>query len=498
MKKIYIYIYIIAGLIITSCEKVLDIKPESSLAYGTFWETEDGARAAQVAMHANLRNYQDELWYLGEIRSDIWGGNTIETNFDFDIIANDISTEKVPAFSANWAGFYSYLHVVNDVIKNAPGVDFTVEADKEYLLGQAYGIRAFVYYAMLKTWGDVPIVLEPVTQIDFNNLYIARSPASEVMARIKSDIETSLQHFGDNYSFFNNSRTYWSKNATLALKGDVYIWSGTLMGGGSADYTAAKQALQMIIDQTDKFQLLPNYADVFAYGNKNNREIIFAFSFAIDQATNMYGSFTARKNDIAALYTRSGGSTGPIIVNGGNRNGPSNLLLGKLTDFSDTRNEATFLRLYENPNATAYKASLLRKFWGTVNLGSQVMVDDVPVYRYADVILLMAEAKNHLGEDPSGEINMIRQRAYGANFPGHEYANGTKEQNTAAILEERLFEFIGEGKRWWDLRRAGNSWVFANVNTLNPETDSYKLLYPLTRDMLGRNPLLVQTPGYEE
>lgn len=497
-RALLIFVMIITGLLFTSCEKLLDIKPESSLGYGNYWETEDGAKAAQVALHANLRNYYSNLWYLGEIRSDIWGGNTIETCFDLEVIQQDISTTKVPSFSQNWAGLYTYLHLVNDIIKNVPKVPFTVENNKKYLLGQAYGIRAFIYYIMLRTWGDVPIVLQPTTEIDFNNLYVPRSPASDVMKQIKNDIDKSLEYFGDDNSFLKGKRVYWSKAATLTLKGDVYIWSGTNMGGGNEDYLIAKQALQMVIDQSATFQLLPNFADVFSYNNKNNKEIIFALSYGIDQATNMFSNFTARKNDIVNLYDRFGNTTASIIVNGGNRNGPSDELLAKWYDFSDKRNDATFIRLYANSDGTNYKASLLKKFWGTISSGLQVMADDVPIYRFADLILLMAEAKNLLGEDPSYYINLIRQRAYGSNYPGHEYINGTKDQNIEAILQERLFEFVAEGKRWWDLRRAGDQWVFANVKYLNPATDKYKLLYPLTRDMLGRNPLLTQTPGYED
>jgi len=393
MKRKLIYLLIIVVTVLTSCEKILELKPESSLGYGSFWNSEDGAKAAQVALHANLRNYYSNLWYLGEIRSDIWGGNTIETCFDLEVIQQDISTTKVPSFAQNWAGFYTYLHLVNDIIKNVPDVPFTNEKNKNYLLGQAYGIRAFIYYTMLRTWGDVPIVLEPTTKIDFDNLYIPRSPVSEVMKQIKGDIEKSLEYFGDDNTFLNNKRIYWSKAATLTLKGDVYIWSGTHMNGGNEDYITATQSLQSVINQTSTFQLLPKFADVFSYTNKNNKEIIFALSYEIDQASNIFGNFTARKNDILNLYTRDGGTTTNIVVNGGNRNGPSTELLTKWNDFDDTRNDATFIRLYKNPNGTNYVASLLRKFWGTVNLGSQVMADDVPIYRFADVILLMAEAK---------------------------------------------------------------------------------------------------------
>jgi hypothetical protein len=92
------------------------------------------------------------------------------------------------------------------------------------------------------------------------------------------------------------------------------------------------------------------------------------------------------------------------------------------------------------------------------------------LYRYADVLLLLAEAKAKLGEDISAEINAIRLRAYGTGYT--PYVSGSQTANMNAILEEYLREFIGEGKRWWALRRAGDSYVYANLNPafLNPSS----------------------------
>lgn len=146
-----------------------------------------------------------------------------------------------------------------------------------------------------------------------------------------------------------------------------------------------------------------------------------------------------------------------------------------LDDNDDSRKDATFIRLYIDDNGgagyptynePAYFGSVFNKFLGKVDGTDRIFENDVPVYRYADVVLLLAEAKNLLGEDPSGEINQIRQRAYGANYVAatHEYTNGSQTANTNAILDERYKEFIGEGKRWWDLRRAGASFVFDNIS----------------------------------
>src|SRR5690606_2063239 len=135
---------------------------------------------------------------------------------------------------------------------------------------------------------------------------------------------------------------------------------------------------------------------------------------------------------------------------------------------------------FRSYDASKYFGAVTNKFGGTVDGSVRRFDNDVPIYRYADVVLLIAEAKNHLGQDPSGEINQIRQRAYGANYDPltHAHTNGSQADNANAILDERYKEFLMEGKRWWDLRRAGDSYVIDNVAFLDPG-EEYKLILPI-------------------
>src|SRR5699024_5858188 len=152
---------------------------------------------------------------------------------------------------------------------------------------------------------------------------------------------------------------------------------------------------------------------------------------------------------------------------------------------------------YSSFTKDKYSSSILKKFLGRIDRSERVFDSDVPVYRYADVILLLAEAKNNLGEDPSDEINLIRERAYGEDYDdSHSYSNKSKDENTEAILKERYIEFIGEGKRWWDLRRMGDRYVIKHVPYIEAG-EEYKLQLPLSPDMIGRNNKLEQTKGWE-
>lgn len=498
MKKLKYFILFLAAIVISSCE--LDMQPESDLTYNGFWDTEEAARAAHVGIYSSYRNYAFTFLRMGEVRSDIWGGKTFANSpNDVDLIENNISSTIV--YFGNWANFYGLLHYINDFIKNAPDVEFQDEEELNHMMGQVYGLRAQVYYTMLKAWGEVPISTEPLLEVNLEELKKPRAPKAEVMAQIKSDIETSLEYFGDDNSLWEAKNVYWSKAATLALKGDAYIWSATVLGGGNGDLNEAKNALQEI----NAFELV-DYNSLWGQENEFNNEFIFAIDYQIDQASNFYGNlFTTRAVDIAELYDEEGNSMSDFVVNGLSRYGASDKTLLLLDDLEDQRRN-TFIRIYDdggyhipfeadNPN---YDGAILNKFLGIIgDDGSRWSYNNIPVYRYADVLLLLAEAKNNLGEDPSMEVNQIRERAYGENYDAnvHGFVSGTQSENKRAILDERYKEFVAEGKRWWDLVRAGDGIVFEEVPALDA-SEAYKIYYSISESMLANDPELEQTEGY--
>lgn len=125
------------------------------------------------------------------------------------------------------------------------------------------------------------------------------------------------------------------------------------------------------------------------------------------------------------------------------------------------------------------------------------MVDDYPIYRYADLLLMLAEAKYLLNEDPKVEINAVRERAYQGNYDEAMigFPNKAGDDNIAeAILQERLLEFMFEGKRWYDLRRFGDSYVFNH--TTAESSQPKRLLWPIDQTTLTNNRDLQQTDGY--
>lgn len=488
-----------------SCTKELDeVVPQDTISKDQALKDPNAARTLYHGAYGLFRSYNSTFFQLGEMRSDIWVDGLFTESVDGglqNLYRHNISNLNVPF--TNWAGFYNLIYNLNNVIKITPQTPLP-DAEKNRIAAELYGLRAYVYYTMLRTWGDVPLNTEPVESItNTAETYKRRTSADSVMLQIKSDIEQSLQLFGSNNALPAGKRVYWSRVATLVLKGDVFLWSGTHMNGGNADLTTAKNALQEVRNlQSATLDLQANYADIFDPVKKvNNKEIIFAVNYEIQQAQNgVFGSFLVNSIQAATLsFSQAATPTVASVypyVNGANRVGLNQAMITKLTSGpADQRISNTFRVLYSNAAPFAVRGVLLTKYIGTTAGTTQVFNTDYPIYRYADVLLLLAEAKAKLGEDPSAEINAIRQRAYGSSYTPYVNAGATANMN--AILDEYLREFIGEGKRWWALRRAGDTYVYANISpTYFSASSTAKFLLPLSIGMLTADPLLTQTKGY--
>lgn len=507
-----LYKFLFSGLMsvvilcsLVSCKKQLEeVVPQDAISTQLALTDANATQTLYIGAYARLRAFNSTLFNLGEMRSDIWADGLFVESADAtsqQLYTHNISALNVP-FS-NWAGFYNLIYNINNVIYVLPQSPVT-DPDKSRWLAEMYGLRAYIYYTMLKTWGAVPLTTEPVATI--NNAaetYKARTSEADVMKQIKSDIDKSLQLFGSSNTIPSGNRVFWNRVATLTLKGDVYIWSGTNMGGGAADFTTAKAALQEVKGlEGATLKLNANYADIFDPNKKaNNAELIFALNYESGQTTqSTFSNFTingvqASSYSLAPAATPTVASTYPY-VNGANRVGMNQSMITRLTSGpADQRIANSIKVMYSTASPFPVRAVLLSKWLGTISGTSQVYNNDYPIYRYADVLLLLAEAKTKLGEDPIAEITQIRQRAYGASALA--FINGTITDNMNVILEEYLREFIGEGKRWWALRRAGDNYVYANIkSTYLSQSTTAKLLLPISTSMIANDPLLNQTSGY--
>ncbi|MGX5819314.1 RagB/SusD family nutrient uptake outer membrane protein [Chitinophaga lutea] len=495
MKKILIICTFIVGCSQLSCTKMLELEPVSEISNSSFWKTESDVQGALAGMYVLLRNQAtNNLFLWGEGRSDAMGPNLAAPVFqtwDKNILTPDNANTIFSGASTTWQGMYGIVNACNLIIKQVPGIPFSTEAKRNNALAQAYAMRAYVYYVMARTWGDVVLVVEPTSNLD--GLQRERTPVAEVFQQIKVDVAKAISLFPDNA--LADGRKMWSLPALYALKADVFLWTGKRMNGGAADFQEALAACNEV--QKADVGLLPSFGNVFEYTNKGNREILFSVRRVYEETTEptiyawMYILDTWVPNSLdaetkAALLPTAGA---PYWA-------PSNTARLKFTD-DDTRKKPTIIELYtvDGGGNKTFFSSVVGKFNGTVVAGQRYFIDDYIIYRYADVLLMKAEAKNALGQDPSAEINDVRRRAYGAAFPAHEFVSGTPAANDAAILDERFRELMFEGKRWWDLIRFNKA--FDLVPSLQGRgADQHLLLWPIAISTISLNSKLIQNDGY--
>lgn len=488
-KKIYL-LGMVIFLLNHSCTEPLELAPISSIGANSFWQSEQDATGGVIGMYNQFRDLASRsLFYMGEARSEVMGHGIQNADFRQKYFENDMNEGNA---DLDWLQSYRVINYANLVIANVPDISFPSEDKKNDLLAQAYSMRAFVYFVLAKTWGDVPLVTEPVEGYDAETTFQERAAVSAVFDLIKSDLDEAINLFPNNE--FPSGRAMWSKPAANTLKGDVYLWTGKTMGGGDADITTALTALNEA--NSANLGLLDSFSRVFDFDNKGNQEIIFAVHFNdFESSNNMYSDMYINALDIRDTYD---GETLETIGTPGGFNwwAPSATMRNQFTE-EDSRKSASFLEIYSNEEDNTFITSIVLKGNGYSEGGTRRFLDDIVIYRYAELLLLIAEAKNALGQDPSTEINMVINRAYGDNFPMYEFSNGSQSENDEAILQERLFELAFEGKRWWDLVRFDQA--FDKVPSLQGKAgQTHLLLWPISLETISLNSKIVQNPGYEQ
>lgn len=500
MKLVKNFLYSTVLLMaITSCTDQLELDPVSQISNQSFWKTEEDVLGARTGMYIRLRAQADgNLLTWGELRSEVPDGSLAGNAGMHVFYYNELDRSNVGTAAGNarvsstWQGMYTVIHDANLLLKYAPEITFSSESVKNQVLAEAHAMRAYAYFTLTKTWGDLPLVMEPTEGYDPEVIMKERSPKEEVMSFIKSDIESALALFPN--SNFQGSRSMWSKPAAYALQAEVHLWTGKTMDGGTADFNTALSAIAAV-EESD-VTLLDDYASIFDYENKGNKEILMAVRYEDLEARdnfhmNMYMPGAYMTSEADAETQEALGVLGGL---------PSLSISQAVRDQFmpyDQRRDATFIdiEIPSSSGGTELFASVVSKFSGTVIGGNRRFIDDYILFRYADVLLMKAEAQNALGQDPTESINEVRRRAYGEHYNDHRYVHQSVQAADEAILQERLLELAMEGKRWWDLIRFEKA--FELVPSLqNRVGQTHLLLFPIAETTLSLEPKVQQNEGY--
>src|SRR5665647_2636193 len=481
--KIITFLCILSGsILLSSCNKDLNVVQKSQITSNSMWTSESDANAAMYGMYNKFRSaFSTGYIYWGEYRDGLWGEGLASQSDRDNAYLNRLSSSH--AYS-NWADLYTTINDCNLILKYTPGIAFSNEANKNKVLANAYFVRSFCYFWIARIWGDAPLLLNGFESDKQDDLYPTRQPSSEIFAQVAKDFNEALAKMPMSVT----DRNLASKASINMLKADYYLWMSKVRNGGPAALQNAKDALAEV-KSSSNYLLLSDYSNVFK--NKLNQEIIFAWSYVKDEFTGGYPADYL----VPSQYTSVATIENPVKV-GSHQQWCFYTQAYKdflLSETIDTRTIVSFDTFYDAPKKQTFQ--WINKFAGTWESGTRIFNSDIVVYRYADVVLFNAEIENALGNTGIAitELNKIAKRAYGVDnyYPSTLSANEVNNK----ILDERMKEFTAEGKIWWDFVRFGVAFIKV-PSLVGRETEQNILLWPVNAASINGNPNIIQTPGY--
>jgi starch-binding outer membrane protein, SusD/RagB family len=464
MKNI-IAIVCICLFVCTSCkEDFLELTPQSTIAPETFFKTAADAVTAVNGCYKSLAvgsQYGSTFQILMETRGDNYLDQDPSSGAGQNYQINRFSDSPGNTNLYNaWTSLYSTTFRCNTVLESVEPIkmDNTL---KNRIKAEASFIRALSYFNLLRLWGDVPLVIKSIDPVGASNL--KREATTAIYAQIEADLTFAATNLPSTHAAIDLGRV--TKGAAQGLLGKVYLYQ--------KKYTNAKTVLDEVINSRT-FSLLPNIAETFSPTVKYHAEILFAVRFTKGIAGQDHGYWYANTQIIGLDST-----------------------LFKAYDAVDTRR-----MMIEFAKPTGNSNILPRKFIDIAvnnNTGT-----DFPILRYADVLLLQAEALNEIGYSNSttagtafAHLNAVRKRAGLTELTATNLVDQTAFRKE--IYKQRRLELPFEGDRWFDMVRTGTAIEGIAASSKKITIEPFRFLYPIPQqeiDIMNNKTTFPQNPGY--
>lgn len=473
MKK-----YIPLILILLSSCNLLDQTSESSFTPDNFYKNADDARAAVNAVYDPLKTanlYDQAMWVLQDQATDDaeWGGGRSTANQAKNDLDKYTFTPATSTFQSVWTTAYQGINRANTVQDRVPAIPMDT-ALKSRLLAEARFMRGFYYFTLVRLFGGVPLILKETTSLD--NLAIPRATAEEVYTQIIADFTAAESVLPLSYTGADAGRA--TKGAAKAFLAKVYLTR--------QDWPAAAAKSKEVIDLA-VYNIWDNFKDVFALSNKNGKEAIFevqAVGGGLGEGSFMQGYMRPNFDRVNGI---AGFGDDPVTANLYNTYQPTD----KRRDIS--------IRLYSATTTPAAPASItfpayVYKYLDPSATANGEGSNNFPIMRYADVLLMYAEALNEQAAGNSeaySAVNRIRTRAGLTALD-----NLTQDQFRDSVLLERRLELAFEGHRWYDLVRTKKLITAMKAQNSGITVDEKHYLYPIPQTEIDVNSNLKQNPLY--
>jgi len=490
MKKYITTLSVLALLAVSCSEDFLEKAPLDTINTENFYQTEEDAIAAINGAYQPLqwpKLYNMRMW-----TSDIMAGNSIvgagggDDGRETQDMANFVTATDNPGVLDLFRGPPPGILRCNVVLQEVSGMEID-ENIKNRVLGEAYFLRGLYHFILVRYFGDIPLILEP--QAPGDNLRPSRTDRDIVYEQIIEDLTMAMDLLPAKSTYSSSDLGRAAKGAATGLLAKVYLTLG--------DW-------DQVVTLTDEvtslgYTLNPNYGDNFDVLNKNSQESLFEIQYISDAGED----FWSNENQASWLSTFTGPRNSDMVAGGWGWNQATQEFIDAYEE-DDLRKDVTIF--YEgcpqfdgqdyDPaySTTGYN---LRKF--LVTKSESATYDNsplnFPVLRYADVLLMKAEALNNLDRTSEAEapLNAVRARA---GLPAVTGLSQTEFRDK--VLHERRMELAFEGQRWFDMIRIdGGQWGLDFLHSIGKLNASEKhLLFPIPLKEIESNPNLSQNPGY--
>ena len=462
----------------SSCSNFLDVPPQGQAATAQFFQTSADAAAASGATYAKLREWNLIAfnWLsITTLTSDDGEKGSVTGDAEF---LNDFTyfrlTSTAGPLDGYWVGQYQQVNLCNQVIANVPGINMDVTLRNRYV-AEAKFLRALAYFNLVRAFGGVPLIQQPVTDSTPDLQNPARASSADVYAAIIQDLTAATTVLPASYSSSDVGRA--TKGAAYALLAKVQLYN--------KNYTAAAAAAA----QVTGYSLVSDYYSMFRIRGENGPESIFEIMCSTipgncDASNSQWAQVQGVRPQFGWGFFNPTASLENAFEAGDTRKAGTILFRGQTTPDGDVIDPNSSNPRY---NMKAYTPNSVSK---VCNYGSD---QNVRVLRYAEVLLIQAEAANEMGQTGTamGYVNQIRQRA------GLKALSTSLSQSDArnAIWQERRVELALEyGDRYFDLVRQGRAaTVLASKGFVAGKNELMPI--PLTEITLSGGKL-TQNPGY--
>jgi hypothetical protein len=420
----------------TACKKsFLEIPSETALSTPLYFKSQSDFQQAINGAYAPLRgayNGSNGAWAMGELRSDntTYKYNPNDRGTTQGEFVKDFQDDNTSGVSANkYFSDYQVIARTNQILALIDGVEFEAAA-KSNIKGQALFLRAFAYFDLVQYFGSVPLHLKPATTLGKTALPL--SSVDDIYKQIIDDVQQAAGFLPDKATQEPGRVTSGSAKTLL---GNVYI---VLKRWADAE---------TVLKGVTGYTLVGNYADVYDVGNKNNSESIFEIQYKEGTEglqSNFFYTFLVQPISGTEITAVTGIPENSRSVEGYNIPTPDII---NAYEPLDKRKDASIGTI----TAGGVSYPFIKKYLHKHSLGDNTN-DNWPVYRYAEVLLLIAEALNEQNKtsDALPYINQVRARA---GLPA--VAGGSQVNVRNAIIHERQVELAFENKRWLDLVHFG-------------------------------------------